>query len=68
MIHSSFSTFQMYSISLRVQQKEPKNNSSGMSDHKNVEGDQAELLAKFSQHHTFVIIQEWFRYTIFIFS
>ena len=33
-------TFQMYSSSLRFQQKEPKNHSNGMNEHKNVEEDQ----------------------------
>ena len=68
MTHFTLFTFQMYSSSLTFQQKEPKNHSNGMKDHKNVEGDQTQLLTKFSQHHTFVIIQELLRYTIFIFS
>ena len=38
-----------------------------MNEHKNVEGDQTLQLAKFSQHHIFVTIQEWLRYTIFNF-
>ena len=40
MIYFTLFTFQIYSSSLRFQQKEPKNHSNGMSDHKNVEGDQ----------------------------
>ena len=38
-----------------------------MNNHKNVEGDQKQLLAKFLPHHIFVIIQEWLRYTQFSF-
>ena len=68
MIYFTFFTFQMYSSSLRFQQKEPKNHPNGMNDHKNVERDHASKQAKFSQYHTFVTIQEWLRYTIFIFS
>ena len=67
MIHFTLFTFQMYSSSLRFQQKEPKNHSNDMNDHKNVEGDQTLQLAKFSQHHIFAIFQQWLRYTIFIF-
>ena len=68
MIHFTLFTFQMYSSSPRFQQKEPKNHSNGMNDHKNVEGDKTLQLANFSQHHIFAIFQEWLCYTIFIFS
>ena len=40
MIHFTMFTFQVYSSSLRFQQKEPKNHSDGINNHKNVEGDQ----------------------------
>ena len=40
MIHFTMFTFQLYSSSQRFQQKEPKNHSNGMNNHKNVEGDQ----------------------------
>ena len=34
MIHFTLFTFQMYSSSLKFQQKEPKNHSNGMDEHK----------------------------------
>ena len=40
MIHFTMFTFQVYSSSLRFQQKEPKKHSDGINNHKNVEGDQ----------------------------
>ena len=40
MIHFALFTFQMYLSSLRFQQKEPNNNSNGINEHKNIEGDQ----------------------------
>ena len=40
MIYLTLFTFQIYSISLRFQQKEPKNHPNGTNDHKNVEVDQ----------------------------
>ena len=58
MIYFTLFTLQMYSSSLRFQQKGLKNHPNGMNDHKNVERDHASQLAKFSQYHTFVIIQE----------
>ena len=30
-----------------------------MNEHKSIKGDQTEQLVKFSQHHIFLIIQEW---------
>ena len=40
MIYFTLFMFQMYSNSLRFQQKELKNHPNGMNDHKNIEGDQ----------------------------
>ena len=61
MIHFILFTFQMYSNSLRFQQKEPNNHSNSMNEQKNVEGDQILQLTKFLQHHIFVTVQEWLR-------
>ena len=40
MIHFILFTLQMYLRSIRYQQKEPKNQTNNMKDHKNVKGDQ----------------------------
>ena len=57
MIHFTLFTFQMYSSSLRFQQKEPKNHSNGMNNHKNVEGDQHEcILAALSRFRDCIIL------------
>ena len=47
-------------ISAKGTQESPKRYP--MNDHKYVERDHASQLAKSSQHHTFVIIQEWLCY------
>ena len=49
----------MYSSSLRFQQNELKNHSKGMTEHKNVKGDQTLKLVKVSQYQIFAMIQEW---------
>ena len=61
----------MYSSSPRFQQKEPKNHSNGMNDHKNVEGDQTQIftapyicnnsrMASLHNFHFFIIATQFY--------